>query len=53
MENAARHFKVVQDVDGTYLLKGELTIHDLDYLKDFLEAEFFIFYHDFSGLLRL
>lgn len=34
----ARHFSVTQDVDGTYLFKGELTIHDLDYLKDFLES---------------
>ena len=34
----ARHFTVTQDVDGTYLFKGELTIHDLDYLKDFLES---------------
>ena len=34
----ARHFNVTQDVDGTYLFKGELTIHDLDYLKDFLES---------------
>ncbi len=33
---AARNFEVAQDVDGTYLLKGDLTIHDLDYLKDFL-----------------
>ncbi|MBU2489298.1 MAG: STAS domain-containing protein [Proteobacteria bacterium] len=34
---AARNFEVAQDVDGTYLLKGDLTIHDLDYLKGFLE----------------
>lgn len=35
---AARHFSVTQDVDGTYLFKGEITIHDLDYLKEFLES---------------
>ncbi len=35
---AARHFSVTQDVDGTFVFKGELTIHDLDYLKDVLEA---------------
>ena len=34
----ARHFSVTQEVDGTYVLGGELTIHDLDYLKDFLES---------------
>jgi anti-anti-sigma factor len=35
---ATRLFSINQDVDGTYLFKGELTIHDLDYLKDFLES---------------
>ena len=35
---APRNFSVSQDMDGTYVLKGELTIHDLDYLKEFLES---------------
>lgn len=33
-----RNFSVSQDVEGAYVLTGELTIHDLDYLKEFLES---------------
>ncbi|MBI9075876.1 MAG: STAS domain-containing protein [Desulfatibacillum sp.] len=35
---APRNFTVSQDMDGAYVLKGELTIHDLDYLREFLES---------------
>jgi anti-anti-sigma factor len=35
---APRNFSVSQDMNGVYVLKGELTIHDLDYLKEFLES---------------
>ncbi|MBW1858483.1 MAG: STAS domain-containing protein [Deltaproteobacteria bacterium] len=34
---ATKNFSVSQDKSGTYLLQGELTIHDLEELKDFLE----------------
>ncbi|MFP4474407.1 MAG: STAS domain-containing protein [Desulfatibacillaceae bacterium] len=34
------NFSVSQDVDGTFLLKGELTIHDLEYFKDFVDNSF-------------
>ena len=34
---AARNFSVSQDKKGTYHFQGELSIHDLDELKDFLE----------------
>lgn len=37
-KTTARNFSVSQDVDGTYLLRGELTIHDLDYFKEFMES---------------
>ena len=33
-----RQFTVYQDVDGTFQFKGKLTIHDLEYLKEFLDA---------------
>ncbi len=36
--NAPQNFTVSQDMDGAYVLKGELTIHDLDYLRDFMES---------------
>jgi anti-anti-sigma factor len=34
---AAKNFSVRQDKQGTYHLQGELSIHDLDEFKDFLE----------------
>jgi len=34
---ASKNFSVSQDKSGTYHLQGELTIHDLEELKDFLE----------------
>lgn len=35
---AAKNFSVSQDKQGIYHLKGELSIHGLDELKDFLES---------------
>jgi anti-anti-sigma factor len=34
---AAKNFSVREDKGGTYHLQGELTIHELEELKDFLE----------------
>jgi anti-anti-sigma factor len=34
---AAKNFSIRQDKQGTYHLQGELAIHELDELKDFLE----------------
>ncbi len=34
---ASKNFSVNQDKRGTYHLQGELTIHELEELKDFLE----------------
>jgi anti-anti-sigma factor len=34
------NFKVSQDADGTFLLQGELTIHDLEYFKDLVDSAF-------------
>ncbi|MBW1741846.1 MAG: STAS domain-containing protein [Deltaproteobacteria bacterium] len=34
---AAKNFSVNQDKSGTYHLDGELTIHDLEEIKQFLE----------------
>ena len=34
---AAKNFSVSQDEQGTYHLRGELSIHELDDLKGFLE----------------
>jgi anti-anti-sigma factor len=34
---AAKNFSVSQDKQGTYELQGEITIHELDAFKDFLE----------------
>jgi anti-anti-sigma factor len=34
---AARNFTAEQDKEGTYLLEGELSIHDLDEIRSFLE----------------
>ena len=34
---AAKNFSVSQDEHGTYHLRGELSIHELDDLKGFLE----------------
>ena len=34
---ASKNYSVSQDQSGTYHLQGELTIHDLEELKDFLE----------------
>ncbi|MBW1988907.1 MAG: STAS domain-containing protein [Deltaproteobacteria bacterium] len=35
---AARKFEVQQEVDGAYAFSGEMTIHDLEYLKEFLDS---------------
>jgi len=32
-----RRFVVSQDAEGTFRFKGKLTIHDLEYLKEFLD----------------
>ena len=34
---AAKNFSIRQDKQGTYHLQGDLSIHELDELKDFLE----------------
>jgi stage II sporulation protein AA (anti-sigma F factor antagonist) len=34
---AAKNFSVTQDKHGTYHLQGELTIHELDELRNFME----------------
>ncbi|MDY6950899.1 MAG: STAS domain-containing protein [Thermodesulfobacteriota bacterium] len=34
----SRHFTTSQDGDGAYLVKGELSIRELDELREFLEA---------------
>ncbi|MBW1740097.1 MAG: STAS domain-containing protein [Deltaproteobacteria bacterium] len=34
----AKNFSVTQDEHGIYHLRGELSIHELDDLKDFLEG---------------
>ncbi|MCJ7616516.1 MAG: STAS domain-containing protein [Desulfobacterales bacterium] len=36
MEN--RQFTVNQDAEGTFRFKGKLTIHDLEYLKEFIDT---------------
>ena len=33
-----RQFAVNQDAEGTFRFKGKLTIHDLEYLKEFLDS---------------
>jgi anti-anti-sigma factor len=33
----AKNFSVTRDKQGTYHLQGELTIHDLEALRDFLQ----------------
>jgi len=33
-----RQFTVNQDAEGTFRFKGKLTIHDLEYLKEFLDT---------------
>lgn len=33
-----RQFTVNQDTEGTFRFKGKLTIHDLEYLKEFLDT---------------
>ncbi|MBA3017634.1 MAG: STAS domain-containing protein [Proteobacteria bacterium] len=33
-----RQFTVNQDAEGTFRFKGKLTIHDLEYLKEFLDS---------------
>lgn len=33
-----RQFTVSQDAEGTFRFKGKVTIHDLEYLKEFLDA---------------
>jgi len=33
-----RQFTVSQDAEGTFRFKGKVTIHDLEYLKKFLDA---------------
>ena len=35
-----RQFTVNQDTEGTFRFKGKLTIHDLEYLKEFLDTSF-------------
>ena len=37
---AAQNFSVKQDEQGIYHFEGEVSIHALDYLKDFLEKSF-------------
>ena len=32
------NFTVTQDDNGTYHLEGELTVHDLDHVRDFLDG---------------
>jgi anti-anti-sigma factor len=34
----SRRFSINQDAEGVYWLKGELTIHDIEYLKHFLDS---------------
>ena len=34
----SRRFSISQDVEGVYRLKGELTIHDIQCLKHFLDS---------------
>jgi len=34
----AHQFSITQDADGTYRFKGEITIHNIEYLKDFLDT---------------
>jgi hypothetical protein len=34
---AAKNFSVSKEEQGTYQVRGELSIHELDDLKDFLE----------------
>jgi anti-anti-sigma factor len=34
---ATKHFTIGQDKEGIYLLEGELSIHDLDELRGFLD----------------
>ncbi|MBT9438196.1 MAG: STAS domain-containing protein [Desulfobacterales bacterium] len=33
-----RQFTVSQDAEGTFRFKGKVTIHNLEYLKEFLDA---------------
>lgn len=33
-----KQFTVHQDVEGTFRFKGKLTIHDLEYLKEFIDT---------------
>jgi len=35
-----KQFTVHQDIEGTFQFKGKLTIHDLEYLKEFLDTSF-------------
>ena len=37
---SSKNFSVKQDEQGIYLFEGELSIHGLDYLKDFLDKSF-------------
>jgi anti-anti-sigma factor len=34
----AKRFSTRQDADGIFFLTGELTIHDLEYLKEFFDT---------------
>ena len=38
LEMEAKQFSVRQDADGIFFLIGELTIHDLEYLKEFFDS---------------
>ena len=33
-----RQFTVSQDAEGTFRFKGKVTIHDLEYLKEFIDT---------------
>jgi len=34
----AQQFSIMQDADGTYRFKGEITIHNIEHLKNFLDT---------------
>ena len=40
MKMETRQFTVNQDAEGTFRFKGKLTIHDLEYLKKFIDTSF-------------
>ncbi|MDD2388443.1 MAG: STAS domain-containing protein [Desulfobacterales bacterium] len=35
---AVQQFSITQDADGTFRFKGEVTIHNIEYLKGFLDT---------------